>query len=199
MDEFPQKDLIENSTLWEDFKQGDEKAFSEIFRKNYSILYNYGIKLCTDSDLTKDCIQELFITLWKNKKNLGPTTSIKFYLLKSLRRKIIRLKSELEVFNMNLEDYDFEIEFSIENVIIANQIREEQQEYFLKILNKLSKRQKEVIYLKFYQNLSYEEIGETMDLSYQSVRNYVHQAISSLRKQIKAPTNILYLLLYLSH
>lgn len=193
-----EKDLIEDFNLWNNFKEGDEKSFSRIFRLYYSFLYNYGIKLTNDPDLTKDCIQELFISLWKNKSNLGSAPSIKFYLLKSLRRKIARRKSEKNRFSYPLsEDYEFEIVFSIENVIISRQLENEQQEYFLNLLNRLSKRQKEAVYLKFYQNLTYDEIGEIMNVNYQSIRNYIHQAITTLRKEAKVPEKLLYLLICL--
>jgi RNA polymerase sigma factor (sigma-70 family) len=53
----------------------------------------------------------------------------------------------------------------------------------LEALSKLSPRQKEVVYLKFYENLSYHEITELTSLNYQSVRNYIHQAIQALRRK----------------
>jgi RNA polymerase sigma factor (sigma-70 family) len=173
---------IEDQLLWERFKKGDETAFSKIFHSNYSVLYNYGMKLSGDEDLTKDCIQELYITLWKNRDNLGNAVSIRFYLLKSIRRKMIRM-----------------IVFSIESLIIRDEFQKSQQEYFFKLLNSLSKRQKEAIYLKFYQNLSYDEISQVMDVNYQSVRNYIHQAISTLRSKIDIPARLLVLFLALSN
>ena len=181
-----EKALIEESILWNNFKSGDHSAFSKIFHHYYTFLYNYGLKLTADEDVTKDCIQELFISLWNNRENLGDAHSIKFYLLKSLRRKVIRvLKFKKKNFEYKInENYEFEVVFSIENVIINNQAQKEQQEYFFNLLNELPKRQKEAIYLRYYQNLSYEEISEIMDVNYQSVRNFVHKAISTLRNKM---------------
>jgi RNA polymerase sigma factor (sigma-70 family) len=191
---------IEDQILWERFKKGDEIAFSKIFHTYYSFLYNYGMKLSSDEDLTKDCIQELYITLWKNRENLGNANSIKFYLLKSIRRKMIRaMQFRKKKFEYKLSDnYEFEVVFSIESVMIRDEFQKDQQEYFFKLLNSLSKRQKEAIYLKFYQNLSYEEISQIMDVNYQSVRNYIHQAITTLRTKIDIPAKLLMLLLALS-
>jgi RNA polymerase sigma factor (sigma-70 family) len=192
---------IEDQLLWERFKKGDETAFSKIFHSNYSVLYNYGMKLSGDEDLTKDCIQELYITLWKNRDNLGNAVSIRFYLLKSIRRKMIRMMQfRKKKFEYRLSDnYEFEIVFSIESLIIRDEFQKSQQEYFFKLLNSLSKRQKEAIYLKFYQNLSYDEISQVMDVNYQSVRNYIHQAISTLRSKIDIPARLLVLFLALSN
>jgi RNA polymerase sigma-70 factor (ECF subfamily) len=48
-------------------------------------------------------------------------------------------------------------------------------------LERLSSRQKEIIYLKYYQNLSYEEVSEIMNINYQVARNLLYQAIKSLK------------------
>jgi RNA polymerase sigma factor (sigma-70 family) len=172
--------------LWKDFKGGCEQTFSYIFHKHYSFLYNYGSKLTTDKDLIKDSIQELFIILWESRTRLGDTMSIKFYLLKSFRRHVIRtLTANNKHIDKNhlLENYEFEKVASYEKDLIENQTCIEQQEHLQHALNRLSPRQKEVVYLKFYENMSYHEITELTSLNYQSVRNYIHQAIQALRRK----------------
>ena len=51
-------------------------------------------------------------------------------------------------------------------------------------IEQLSNRQKEIIYLKFYNGLSYEEISAVTQLKYQSVRNLFSVALKELRKKI---------------
>jgi len=80
---------VSDKQLWKTFKAGGKTDFAQIYEKHAAVLYNYGRHIRTDQALVKDCIQELFIDIWKNRKTLGATDSIKFYLLKSLRRKII--------------------------------------------------------------------------------------------------------------
>jgi RNA polymerase sigma factor (sigma-70 family) len=172
--------------LWKDFKGGCEQTFSYIFHKHYSFLYNYGSKLTTDKDLIKDSIQELFIILWESRTRLGDTVSIKFYLLKSFRRHVIRtLTANNKHIDKNHlpESYEFENVSSYERELIENQSMLEKQENLQDALSRLSPRQKEVVYLKFYENMSYHEITELTSLNYQSVRNYIHQAIQALRKK----------------
>jgi RNA polymerase sigma factor (sigma-70 family) len=172
--------------LWKEFKKGDEEAFSIVFHKYYSYLYNYGSKITSDKDLIKDSIQELFIILWESRERLGDTESVKFYLLKSFRRHLIRRftndTKNRDKYNLP-EEYQFEFVFSYEKSLIIEQSFQEQQTHLLAALNSLSPRQKEVIYLRFYDNLSYQEISEITALNYQSVRNYIHQAIQTLRKK----------------
>ncbi|MDO1448997.1 sigma-70 family RNA polymerase sigma factor [Rhodocytophaga aerolata] len=175
--------------LWKKFKGGCEQTFSYIFHKYYSFLYNYGSKLTSDKDLIKDSIQELFIILWESRSRLGDTVSIKFYLLKSFRRHVIRtLTATTKHVDKSylLENYQDEMVSSYERDLIRSQSCLEQQVHLQDALNKLSPRQKEVVYLKFYQNLSYHEITELTSLNYQSVRNYIHQAIQALRRKREA-------------
>lgn len=174
-----------DAEIWNDFKKGEELAFSYIYYKFYNDLYNYGIKIVRSEVIVQDAIQELFTSIWKNKGQLGYVSSIKFYLLKSLRRGIIRhlerdKKSYLRmvVFGGNQPN----IEFSGEEIIIGEEVTLEKRAYISHLLNSLSKRQKEVIYLKYYENLEFEEIAELMSLNYQSVINHVHKAFKKLRK-----------------
>jgi RNA polymerase sigma-70 factor (ECF subfamily) len=73
--------------------------------------------------------------------------------------------------------------FSYEKNLIGEESFIEQQNALFKELNTLSPRQKEIVYLKFYNELSYQEIAEVTSLNYQSVRNYMHQALMALRKK----------------
>src|SRR5262245_24498141 len=84
---------MDDAALWTAFRMGDEKALVSIFDRFTKLLYNYGYKIVREEDVVKDAIQDLFIELWKNRETLGDTTSIKFYLFKSLRRKLIRIES----------------------------------------------------------------------------------------------------------
>ena len=80
-----------------------------------------------------------------------------------------------------MDDYDFFHEFSIERIIIEKQISEERAEKLKKTLSQLSKRQKEIIYLKYYQYLDHGQIAELMNISKQSVYNLLHETINQLR------------------
>lgn len=180
-------DIKTDTDVWDQFRKGCPQAFSDIFHRHYRYLYNYGSKLTPDKDLIKDSIQELFIILWQSRSRLSATQSIKFYLLKSFRRHLIKaLQANSKIKGNHLpENYQFQTVFSCENDLIAQQSLNEQQQQLSEALNNLSPRQKEIIYLRFYSNLSYQEIAEITSLNYQSVRNYVHQAILALRKKKK--------------
>ena len=167
--------------LWQTFTSGDREAFSALFRRFYPILYQYGGKIVSDKEVLEDAIQELFLELWQ-KPTAVPLQSVKAYLLQALKFKLyktFRRKNFLPS-DTNVEAYGFEL--SHETVLIELQEDEERKQKLLSALAQLSPRQKEVIYLKIYKGLSYEEVSEVMQLNYQVVRNLLYTALKAFKK-----------------
>jgi RNA polymerase sigma factor (sigma-70 family) len=181
----------EDIKLWEAFRKGDRDAFAALFRSHYELLYRFGSKFTADSELLEDTIQELFIEVWQA-KSTTPILSVKAYLLKALKYKLLKAFRKTGRL-LPLYDSDVNFEFSHETLLIAEQESAEKQRRVLAALQKLSHRQREIIYLKYYQNLSYEEVSEIMNINYQVARNLLYQAIKSL-KTILAGTMELFLL-----
>lgn len=171
--------------LWIAFRKGDSEAYAQLVRCFYTVLYDYGTKLCRDSSIVEDCIHDLFLEIWQRRAYLSDTDYVKYYLLKALRRRIQderkgQQKWQQAPLNDTLE-VDFFGEFSIETKIIQQETNEYQLQKLRRILGKLTKREREVIYLKFYQEMDYEQIAGLMSINYQSVRNLVYTAINQLK------------------
>lgn len=172
--------------IWEAFKAGDRAAFERIFRTHIRILYKYGSRFTHDSALVDDCIQDLFLDLWQKKNALGTTDSIKRYLLAALRHRIFRRQQQISVDKpIDEERYDFTLELNVEDEIVSRELVSENQENLKDAMLKLSKRQREVIYLKYFQHLSYDEIADIMSISYQAARNLVYQALKALKQYLQ--------------
>jgi RNA polymerase sigma factor (sigma-70 family) len=176
---------IPDIDLWSSFEKGDKTAFAELFRRHYSLLYQYGCKLSVHTTVVEDCIQELFAELWQNK----PATtvqSVKAYLLTALKYKLFRVyrNRAAQTFEEVNEHIHFEI--SHDNFIIAREEDHQKTNRIVAALRQLPSRQKEIIYLKIYQNLGYEEISEIMGINYQVSRNLFSQSIKSLRKILQS-------------
>ncbi|HEY0039726.1 MAG TPA: sigma-70 family RNA polymerase sigma factor [Flavisolibacter sp.] len=167
--------------LWNAFMAGDKEAFSTLFRRFYPLLFQYGRKITTDTQVLEDAIQELFLELWQK-----PTTqsliSVKAYLLQALKFKLYKTFRQKPFLPAGEENNEIGFELSTETLLVN---KEENDEQLLKIaaaLEQLSPRQKEVIYLKIYKGLSYEEVSEIMGLNYQVVRNLLYTALKAFRK-----------------
>lgn len=187
---------IDDLTLWQHFIEGDEEAYAIIYDKYVSSLYSYGICFTIDKCLVEDCIHDLFVKLYKNRKNLKKTTNVKFYLLTALKRQLYNaLRDELDT--ISIEDSPvFHIEYTIEDRMIEREQDISQKERILEMLQILSPHQKEIIYYRFEEGLSYEEIGNLMNMKTQSVQNTVQRAFRKLRKTFSAEDVLLFLLFF---
>ncbi|WP_026632552.1 RNA polymerase sigma factor [Dyadobacter alkalitolerans] len=170
---------------WLAFKAGDMDAFARLLDQYYPLLLRYGYKLYPDKEFVKDCVHDLFIGLWNSRDRLADVGSVKGYLFASLRKNIIREKSRSKWLT-GVETLDDDVRaddgFHIEAMMIA---REHEQHNVKKLqfhLDQLTNRQREALYLKYTQELSYEQVAATMGINYRSAVNLVHEAVKSVRK-----------------
>ncbi|HLR24330.1 MAG TPA: sigma-70 family RNA polymerase sigma factor [Fodinibius sp.] len=170
-------------SVWERFVRGEEACFEQLFKIYFNSMYGYGIKLCRRPELTKDCIQELFRIIWERRDQLDHIDSPKVYLHVSLRRKILKRKKELQKTDGDLSKIDKSnfTHFAREEIIIRDEIKFRQKKKLRQALNQLSDRQKEVIFLHFYNGMSYGEIEQILSINRQSVRNHIYRGMETLR------------------
>jgi RNA polymerase sigma factor (sigma-70 family) len=172
--------------LWSLFLQGDNRAFSEIFLHFHDDLFRYGKRLTHDSEIVADCIQNLFLKLWKNRLNLKQVKKIKPYLFKSLRNHIIdtlELKKQDIPFDHNMEEL-FIVEFTAEDFIISSQSEKETHDRVIKLLNQLTPQQRHAIYLRYFEEMEFENIAQIMNMKVQSTRNLISRGLLAMRNFI---------------
>jgi len=181
--------------LWEAFRQGNKESFGSLFQTYYPLLFQFGSKMTSNTALLEDCIQELFVELWQSKLP-APAYSVKAYLVKSLKYKILKLLRKDSSLSsvQNADDISFEL--SHEHFLIAKQEDLEKSARIKTAITHLSNRQKEIIYLKYYQNLSYEEVSDIMNINYQTARNLLYQSIRSLKKILTNESLLIFILLF---
>lgn len=184
-----------DTALWDDFLGGSKMAYAYLYGKYAPTLYNYGYKIAQNRELTEDCLQDLFLTILETRERLGRTDSIKFYMMRALRREIVRKLTNEQRFDHELDNLDFTIEFYYEPTWLDAQISTEQSTLLLRELNNLPARQKEALFLKYFDNLSYEEIAGVMGIEQTSVYKIVYKAIASLQKRMPASMVVLLLAL----
>ena len=174
--------------LWKAFKGGDEAAFIQIYHLYANVLFNYGCQFTQDSELVKDCLQDFFIYLRKNRAGFSDTSHVKMYLLKAFKRRVV---DYLKKYNKESERnesflfYQFPVELSSETIYINQQIEEEQIQKLNTALKALDNKEREAIYYFYYEGLSYEQIAEIFNFSHiSSARRLIYRGLSQLRKLI---------------
>jgi RNA polymerase sigma factor (sigma-70 family) len=189
--------LTDETKQWESFKAGDSSALQVLYNHYVDSLYSYGMHLCADTDKVRDCIHDLFLSLWDSRRNFAIPNSGKAYLMVSLRRRIFDKGSRIDSLTGQLEDAE---ENRISDSDHESQWIEAEDNVQLnhrleKAYHRLSERQREIIHMKYYQQLDYEEIGRVMGLNYQSARNLVNRALAALRKEMLGVVTLLLIFL----
>lgn len=166
---------------------GDRKALREIYGLYYDRLIRYGCCIENDRGLVHDTIQDVFVWLLQHPEKLESIEDLDTYLFKCLRRNMSsnlqrerKQRNKAELFQENAQK-----DVSVELRLIESENLKNQSAWLTLQLDKLSSHQREVIYLRFYENLSYDEIAEIFSVSNQVVRNSVFRALKSLRKNGK--------------
>jgi RNA polymerase sigma factor (sigma-70 family) len=180
-------DEQDSDQLWTAFKKGDKTAFEKIYRAYAKDLLNYGYKVISDRRLIEDSIQDLFFELWQSRKNLSQVSSVKFYLFRALRYKMVRnAKSNGRAFVDSLDEMENDcVNFSHENYLIELEVQSLQEAHLKESIGKLPKRQQEAINLRYYHNFSNDEIAEIMEVNYQSACKFIYSALKNLKLSIK--------------
>lgn len=168
--------------LWQHLKADDKEAFGMLMERFYQPLFQYGSKLSSDHDLVKDCLQDFFLDLWEKRRTLSNIDCVKAYLFMSIRNNLIRRVKKESLLN-ELPDNNFFIdeELSPEVQYIFAETDNWQYQKLQASIESLPKRQREALYLRYYENLSYEEIAKIMGLQSQAVANYIQYALRKLR------------------
>lgn len=173
-------------SVWESFKVGDESAFITIYKDYANMLFNYGCQFSSDREMVKDCLQDFFIYLRKNREGFGSTDSIKFYLLKAFKRRVvdyIKKENRGMMVNERFTFSQFPVEFSSETIYINQQFEAEQLQKLNKALEALDVKEREAIYYFYYEGLTYEQIAEIFNFSHvSSARRLMYRGLSHLRK-----------------
>lgn len=185
---------------WKNFKNGNAEAFEYLYETYSAGLYNYGSKFTKDKDLIKECVQDLFVGLWTRRQSVGNPGHIKNYLYKSFRHAIFKKTFQLsknETYE-ETENYHFQAVLNIEETIIDNERQLQVSEQLQNALAKLTARQREAIFLKFHEQLSYEEIAEVMGITVKAGYKIMSRSLDYLRNNLsKDDLLLLYMLLHL--
>lgn len=176
-------DRVVESNLWERFVGGDDVAYSELYNLYIDELFAYGMHFTPDRESVKDCIQEVFISLYKNRSKQKKVKNMKYYLFTSLKNELFDLfKKSMEYYQIETIEPVFNVGYSVEDQFVKAETDRYNITKVNELLQLLTPRQNEVLYYRYVEEMSYDEIGELMHMNYQSVRNLIHRSIQKARE-----------------
>ncbi len=185
-----QIDLYDIDLLWKQLRSGDKAGLAGLYRHYSKMLFIHGLTINSNREFIQDCVQEVYIDLWKYHQSLPAVENIKLYFFKSLRNKIY--KEHKKEFKWTIEESIESLESveacysseSNESFLINFQREDLLQRKLAYKLKELPIRQKEVIQYLFFENFSYEETSKLMGINLRSVYTLAWKAISSLKKSM---------------
>jgi len=177
---------LEIEVDWAAFVEGDQRVFERMYDTFFDSLYNYGRKYTEDLELIEDAIQDLFVRFWKNRANLTAPASLRNYLFKAFRNHLRdRIKASGRYVTGDFDErYPFEMVLSAEEKRIGSEVEQAVSMRLAKAMEQLTARQKEAIFLRFYEGFSYEEIAETMEITVKATYKLMARSIDAMRNEM---------------
>jgi RNA polymerase sigma factor (sigma-70 family) len=169
-------------------RSDDEQPLKHLFTHYYNRLFRTGLRYYANAPVVEECIQEVFFDLWRYRHKLGEIDSLEAYLKVALRRRIFRqLKkpdplhhsTDIEAVISDMDDASYE------DILIQQQTDEALRQRLIHALDQLSSRQKEIVYLKYFEEHSYQAIAEQLDLNIGAVYKLLHDAVKRLKVILK--------------
>ncbi len=176
-----------NPNLWQEVQKSNSEAMKTIYQSCYQDLYSFGYRVMADKEKVKDAIHEMFCEIWQNRHKLKEVNNIKAYLRTYLKRKLLKeLTPNMQHLDISEKQYESLLnEHSYEYLLIESQTTSFQKEKIFNAINQLTPSQKEIINLKFYQGLSYDQIALLLNLQARTIYNHVYSALVTLKRLLK--------------
>lgn len=173
--------------LWDRIHKGDAEAMKILYQQSYQHLYAYGFRMIADQDKVKDCLQELFCEVWTNRNKHTQLQNVMAYLKVCVRNKLLKLiaaDKNTILLDTALENPDF-VTFSYEQLLIESQYSTLQKQRLRRALDLLTGSQREIVRMKFFEELTYQEIALLLGVTVRTVYNHLHAALLVLRMHYK--------------
>lgn len=178
----------EDASLIVQIRSGDYDAFTLLYNKYIRQLTQYGLKFISDLPAVEDCLHDVFVWLWANRQKLNMHSSVKSYLFKSVRTSMLHwLQKQHRLQTLNTGDEPscpFELQLTPETLFVHNEQRRLIRQQIESVLLTLTAKQKEVIYLRYYEGLNFEDIAQNMNLSVKACYKLMGRAIAVLRENM---------------
>lgn len=184
-----------NFGLWQKISDGDRTAYSEAYFHYYRRLYNYGRKFTQNDPLIEDAIQEIFLHLWQNRNKIPAINNPQSYFFYAFRNTLFqKLKQEKKKETVAAISEPDPV-FNIESILISHEMEGEKRKALDAALRTLPARQREIIFLRFYEGLSYDQIAEVMHITVNSTYKMISKGLNHLRETMQLPFGSVLLLL----
>lgn len=176
--------IFSDTELMALLQDNDERAFQEIYQRFFPVLYMHALKRIADAELVKDLLQDIFTSIWKNRKTLHIEQSVSAYIYAAVRFKVINIyqqQQHLTKYLDSLEDFmnreePVQADFLVRQKDLSSLIEQE--------VAQLPPGMRRIFMMSRFEQLSHKEIASSLELSEQTVKTQVKKALRILRKRL---------------
>ncbi|NML37706.1 RNA polymerase sigma-70 factor [Chitinophaga sp. G-6-1-13] len=184
-----------DSELWQCCQHDDMQAYNEMFSRYYPRMFRLASRYIHDAMRAEELCMDLLFHLWVKRHDIHINSSFSGYLFRSVRNRVIsEMRRNIPVMaGLDTIQEDFQEDRPSDYRLLA----EEAERTYRTVLNELSPQRRQVFMLSREEHLTYPEIARRMNLSVNTVENYMVAALNSLRKRLKenVPSAVIPLLL----
>lgn len=190
----PVKDLDDHSLL-EATRTGDEDAFYELVRRYRNQITNYVYRIIDDYDCAVDLAQETFVRVYNNVDRYQATYSFSTYIYKiahnlaisEIRKRKRHRLIPLPFFFSDKDGDEVEIELPDQRLTQADEmmISDERNKAVKKAIGSLPEKYRGALVLCHIEEKSYEEISEILDLPVGTVKSRINRARNLLKEKLR--------------
>lgn len=175
------------------FQKGEERGFEFFFNEYYACLSFFAFKILKDDAAAQDVVSDSFVKLWERREKIDKPDSIRSYLYRTVKNACIDLLRKKE----KVRRHESEIlggSQEWEQTILHKMIEAEVLRHLVAARAKLPVKTKRVFEMFYFENKSYQQIADELDISIHTAKNQKIRAIKILRKQFPYIVLFLYLL-----
>jgi len=160
---------------------------ASIYNRYVDDLHTYALYLGFEKGIIMDAIHDVFCKFAASEKLLQDVSNIKFYLFKSLKNRLYDIykarKEYAELSAIDLQETPFNIQVTIEERLIGQEEQQQIKNQLAEMLESLTERQREIVYLRYVQEYDYEQISELLNISVHGCRKLLSKAMQNLREK----------------
>lgn len=174
-----------------ELKKGSESAFKHVFEKHYQGLFQYALSYLKEEEEAENIIQDVFVLLWENRKDLDEETNLQGYLVVStkyllwneINKKKRRMAIHKKIQTDTLKEIDLQL-YTLDHSPLSLLCAKEINEIVDKALNSQSDTAKKIFLLSRKEHLSYKEIAKKLELSPKTIEYHISKVLNILRKEL---------------
>jgi RNA polymerase sigma factor (sigma-70 family) len=164
-----------------------KENIASIYNRYVDDLYTYALYLGFEKGIIMDAIHDVFCKFAASEKLLQDVSNIKFYLFKSLKNRLYDIykarKEYAELSAIDLQETPFNIQVTIEERLIGQEEQQQIKNQLAEMLESLTERQREIVYLRYVQEYDYAQISELLNISVHGCRKLLSKAMQNLREK----------------